>query len=443
MAGYINPDGQARLVTKVFGNTNGKTVRAKSLWTNKDGVATCIYREGERDLYIVGLDAGVGNNVFPMVYSYDFETFRACSITMPSTHSSYKPSSIKQVIYSEELGLFVALGYYLQRNYTSSSPLYWYLMYSEDGRNWEVALASSYTYYSTNIFMEYEPNNHLFLVANRGPNPSRGGFYFYSSTDGKNWTQSNTIKPTNAANTKTYTAYNIDSLLVPGDGYIYLSGVEDSTFYDGSKYYPFIRTKNGTDFELYGKGVSYNDASIMYGCRSLLYRNGVYYSLDEGMYVYNSEMTSQSKDYYTVGIHKSSDSMQSWEYIPLGFSSIDEDWSGSDLDGFFTIGNELFCSIAKESYESYLYSSVNGSSWSEEAVEDNILGSVYEYLYIPASKENLIQIENKLYRTRDFRLSSTQTGTEYTEETALAENMRYPFSLSSSGNYAIAAKIAD
>lgn len=439
MAGYVNPDGQARLVTKVFGNANGKTVRAKSLWVNRDGAPACIYREGERNLYVVGLDAGVGNKIFPMAYSYDFETFRACSITMPSTHTSYKPTAILNVIYSEELSLFVALGYYLQKNYTSSSPLYWYLMYSEDGKNWEVSHADSYTYYSTNIQLVYEPTEHLFLVANGGPKPSGSGFYFYSSTDGKTWTKTPTITPTNVSNAKLYTAYNINSLLVPGDGYIYLSGTGNSTFYDGSSYYPFLRTKDGVNYEVYRVGVDFNSANLMYGSRSLIYCDGKYYSLDSGMYLHNEDMTSQQIDYYNVGIHISSDDMQTWSFIPLDVSSINKDWDGSKYDGFFILGDKLFCSIAKDSTEVYLYSSESGASWvKEEDASDVTVGS----LSFSVSDDNLFRTTEKLYTTHNYKINSTQDGIVYTYEAALEASMYAPFSLSSSSNHVIAAKMA-
>ena len=438
MAGYINPDGQVRLVTKVFGNTNGKTVRAKSLWTNKDGVPTCIYREGERDLYIVGLSVKEGNSIFPMAYSYDLETFKACSITMPSGYTSYKPNAIKNVYYSEKLKLFVALGYYLPNNYTTNSTIRWYMMYSEDGKKWEVSKEFSYTYYSTWVLMVYDKEKDLFLIANQGVKPGSSGFYFYSSTDGKNWNQVNYITPINAANNNIYTAYNIGSILSPGDGYIYLSGTANSTFYDGSKYYPFLRTSDGVNFELYGKGTDYNDASLMYGSRSLLYNNGVYYSLDKSMYLYNSEMTSQSKDYYTVGIHKSSDNMQSWEYIPLDVSSINKDWDGSQYDGFFIINYKLFCSITKDNDdESYLYSSESGLMWEKESVLDGTL----EYLIFPVSEKNLFQIEEKFYRTHAAALRSTVDGIVYVDESELAERMKNPFNLSSS-SYVLAVKKA-
>ena len=442
MSGYINLDGNLKAVSKVFGNMDGKTVRAKSLWVDRNGVPACIYREGDRNLYVVGMGAGDGNGVFPMAYSYDMETFRACSITMPSTHSSYKPTEILNIVYSEELSLFVALGYYLQKNYTASSPLYWYLMYSEDGKNWEVSQAKSYTYYSTDIQLVYEPSKHLFLVANRGLNPSKSGFYFYSSTDGRNWTETRTITPTNASNTKVYTAYNTTEILVPGDGYIYLSGTANTTFYDGSKYYPFLRTNDGVSYEIYRAGVDYNTANRMYGTRSLLYHNGKYYSLDSGMYLTNSNSTSQSKDYYHVGIHVSSDGMQTWEFIPLDASSIDKDWKGSKNDGFFIVDDELFCSISKSSSETYVYNRDTDSSWVKEAAVDNIMGKTYQYLYIPVSKDNLVVIGGKYYRTHDFRISSTEDGVEYLEETSLAQSMRAPFSLSSSSKYIIAMKNA-
>lgn len=435
MAGYVNPDGQARLVTKVFGNTNGKTVRAKSLWTSKDGVVTCIYREGERDLYLVGLSAEEGRAIFPMAYSYDMKTFKACSITMPSGTSDPEPSTIKEIYYSEKLGLFVGLGYFLP--VTTSALIRWYMMYSEDGKNWQVSQTFSYSYYSTNVLMTYDSVRGLFLIANKGPNPSKSGFYFYSSIDGKTWTQSNTITPTNASNSKTYTAYNIDSILAPGDGYIYLSGTANATFYDGSKYYPFLRTLDGVNFELYGKGVDYNNASLMYGCRSLLYNEGIYYSLDSGMYLKNPSMTSQSKDYYTVGIHKSSDNMETWEYIPLDVSSIDKDWDGSKFDGFFVIDYKLFCSIAKGSTEVYVYSSESGLSWIKEEDAKDVLSG---FLSFSVSEENLVYGDGKFYATHNYKLNSTQDGIAYTHEVDLQTSMRAPFRLSSSDSYVLAVK---
>lgn len=441
MAGYVNVNQQKKAVAKVFGNVNEKTVRAKSLWTNKDGMPVCIYREGDRNLYIVGLGADEGSSIFPMAYSYDMETFKACSLTLPS-NISLKPTTILDVVYSEELDLFVALGYHLPKNYTSSSALRWYLMYSEDGKKWEVGQTASYTYYSTDIRLVYEPSEHLFLAAIKGINPSKSGFYFYSSKDGKTWTETRTITPTNVTNTKLYTAYNINALLVPGDGYIYLSGTANTTFYDGSNYYPFLRTRDGVNYEIYRVGVDYNAANLMYGTRSLLYRSGKYYSLDSGMYLSNPNSTSQSKDYYNVGIHVSSDGMQTWEFIPLDVSSINKDWRGSTNDGFFVIDDELFCSISKSSTETYVYSLLSETSWSKEAAVDNIMSKTYEYLYIPVSRSNLVFVDGKYYRLRGFRLSTTQDGITYSEESTLAQNMRAPFSLSTSGNYTLAVKSA-
>lgn len=444
MAGYINPDGQTRLVTEVFGNVSGRTVRAKSLWTNRDGVATCIYREGEREMYVVGLNAGEGNNVFPMAYSYDMDVFRACSITMPSGYESYKPVAISEIVYSKELGLFVALGYYLQKNYTSNSVLRWYMMHSEDGKNWEVSLMKTYTYYSVDFLIEYDAKNHLFLVANKGPSTSASAsrFYFYSSVDGKNWTEVEAISPTNATNTKTYTAKDIKKLLAPGDGYIYLSGGTETMLYGGSSYYQFLRTEDGINYELFNE-LSQSEAGSLYGCRSLFYMDGVYYSLDEGMYITNPNSTSQSKDYYNVGIHASYDDMDTWEYIPLDVSPLAKAWSGSSYDGFFSVGSKLLCSISKKQNESYLYSSEDGETWVKEEVIDSILGRLYEYLYVPVSDYNLILINDKLYRTHGLRLSSTEDGVEYIEESTLSASMRAPFSLSSSNSYVIAVKNAN
>lgn len=441
MGGYINPDGNLRAVSKVFGNVNGKTVPAKSLWVNRNGSPACIFSEGDKTLYIVGLDAGAGNAVFPMAYSYDFETFRACSITLPS-NVSYKPTTILDIIYSKELNLFVALGYYLQKNYTSSSALRWYLMYSEDGKNWEVGQTSSYTYYSTDIRLVYEPSKHLFLAAIKGVNPSKSGFYFYSSTDGKIWTETKTITPTNVSNTKLYTAYNVNDLLVPGDGYIYLSGTANTTFYDGSLYYPFLRTIDGVNYEVYRVGGDYNAANLMYGTRSLLYLGGKYYSLDNGMYLYNSETTSQSKDYYNVGIHVSSDNMQTWEFVPLDVSSINKDWKTAYEDGFFLIEDRLLCSISKNSSEFYVYGQNSDGSWVKESAVDNIMSKVYNYLYLPSSEGNMVKIGEKYYRTKKFRLSSTEDGVVYNEESSLAKSMRSPFSLSSSNIHSVAVKSA-